>query len=150
VKQRARSLAGGALALSLLLAGCSREKSPEEQVREVIVQAETATEARDLSDVTALVAETYTDTHGQDKAAIRDVMRGYFLINQSIHLLTRIDDVRFPADELASAHVSVGMLGQQAQEDWALAADVYEFDIQLRRIDGEWKLQNAEWRRPGG
>jgi hypothetical protein len=77
-------------------------------------------------------------------------MRGYFFINQSIHLLTRIEEVQFPGDELATAHVSVGMLGQQAQEDWAFAADVYEFDIQLRRIDGEWKLQSAEWRRPGG
>lgn len=131
-----------------LLSACGSKSTPEEQVREVIAAAETGAEARDLSAVMDLVAESYTDTRGQDKAAIRDLMRAYFVVNQSVHLLMRIEEIEFPADELASARISVGMLGRQSEEDWQFAVDVYEFDVRLLNEDGDWRLQSAEWRRP--
>ena len=135
----------------MLLAACGREPSAEERIREVIAAAETAAEARDLSDVMALVSDRYSDLRGQDKAAIRDLMRGYFLINQSIHLLLRIEDLEFPANNIASARVTVGMLGRQdaGGNDWSLAADVYEFEIRLLNEDDEWRLISAEWVRAG-
>ncbi|HEY4646804.1 MAG TPA: hypothetical protein VIH25_11050 [Steroidobacteraceae bacterium] len=135
----------------MLLAACGREPSAEERIREVIAAAETAAEARDLSDVMALVSDRYSDLRGQDKAAIRDLMRGYFLINQSIHLLLRIEDLEFPANNMASARVTVGMLGRQdaGGNDWSLAADVYEFEIRLLNEDDEWRLISAEWVRAG-
>lgn len=132
-----------------VLSACGSKSTPEEQVRAVIAAAETGAEARDLSAVMDLVAEGYTDTRGQDKAAIRDLMRAYFIVNQSVHLLMRVDSIDFPADELAAARISVGMLGRQSQEDWKYAVDVYEFDVRLLNEDGEWRLQSAEWRRPG-
>lgn len=134
-------------ALVLMLAACGREPSPEDRVRAVIAVAETATEARDLSDVMDLVSDRYADLRGQDKVAIRDVIRGFILINQSIHLLVRVDNIEFPGNELASAHVTVGMLGRQdtGTDDWSLAADVYEFDVRLLNEDDEWRLVSAEW-----
>jgi hypothetical protein len=142
-----------AFAVALLagvLSACGSKSTPEQEVRKVIADAETAAEARDLSGVMDLVSERYTDTRGQDKAQIRDLMRAYFVVNQSVHLLMRIDEITFPADELADARISVGMLGVQSQEDWRYAVDVYEFDVRLLSEDGEWRLQSAEWRRPGG
>ena len=138
-------------ALVLMLAACGRGPSPEDRVREVIAAAETAAEARDLSEVMELVSDRYADLRGQDKAAIRDVMRGYFLINLSIHLLIRVDDIEFPGNDLANAHVTVGMLGRQdaGADDWALAADVYEFHVRLLNEDDEWRLVSAEWVRAG-
>jgi hypothetical protein len=135
----------------LVLAACSREPSSEDRVREVIASAEAAAEARDLSDAMDLVSDRYADVRGQDKAAIRDMMRGYFLINQSIHLLLRVEDIEFPANDMARAHVTVGMLGRQeaGEDDWSLAADVYEFDIQLLNEDDDWRLISAEWARAG-
>jgi hypothetical protein len=142
-----------AFAVALLagvLSACGSKSTPEQEVRKVIADAETAAEARDLSGVMDLVSERYTDTRGQDKEQIRDLMRAYFVVNQSVHLLMRIDEITFPADELADARISVGMLGVQSQEDWRYAVDVYEFDVRLLSEDGEWRLQSAEWRRPGG
>jgi hypothetical protein len=138
-------LACGALAL---LGACAREPSPEDQVREVIAAAEVATEARDLSDVMDLVAENYTDSRGQDKEAIRNLMRGFFFVNQSVHLLMRVESIEFPADKLADAHIAVGLLGRQSQEDWSFVVETYEFDVRLQHDEGEWRLQSAEWRRP--
>ena len=139
-------------ALLSMLAACSREPSAEERIREVIAAAEAAAEARDLSDTMQLVSDRYSDVRGQDKAAIRDLMRGYFLINQSIHLLLRVEEIQFPANDMARARVTVGMLGRQdaGGDDWSLAADVYEFDIQLLNEDDDWRLISAEWVRAGG
>jgi hypothetical protein len=133
----------------LLLAACSGGQSPEDQIREVVAEAEKGAEARDLSEVMALVSERYADTRGQDKAAVRDIVGGYLLVNQSIHLLTRVEDVKFSSDTIATARVTVGMLGRQddAAGDWSLAADVYEFDLRFVREGDEWRLQSAGWRR---
>ena len=118
-------------------------------MRQVVGAAESAAEERDLSAVMDLVADGYSDTQGQDKEAIRSLMRGFFVLNQSVHLLMRIEDLEFPSDEVAEARVTVGMLGRQSQEDWSFAADVYEFDVRLVHKDDEWRLQSAQWRRPG-
>ena len=135
----------------LMLAACGRERSPEDQIRDVVTAAEKGAEARDLSEVMGLVSDRYSDLQGQDKAAVREIMRGYFLINQSIHLLTRAEDIRFETDDIATARVIVGMLGRQDDSagDWSLAADVYEFDLRLLREDESWRLQSAAWRRAG-
>jgi hypothetical protein len=97
----------------------------------------------------ALVSDRYVDAQGQDKAAVRDIVGGYLLINQSIHLLTRVEDVKFPSDKIATARVTAGMLGQQddAAGDWSLAADVYEFDLRFLKEGDQWRLQSASWRR---
>ena len=137
------------LFLCLMLAACGKEPSPEDQIRAVVTAAEKGAEARDLSDVMALVSDRYTDLQGQDKAAVREMMGGYFLLNQSIHLLTNVEDIKFPANDMASARVTVAMLGRQDDTtgDWSLAADVYEFDLRFLREDEEWRLQSATWRR---
>ena len=130
----------------VLLAACGRERSPEDQVRDLVAAAEKGAEARDISEVMALVSDRYSDLQGQDKAAVREILRGYFLINQSIHLLTRVEDIGFESDDIATARATVGMLGRE-DGDWSLAADVYEFDLRFLREDGTWRLQSATWRR---
>src|SRR5512145_1183743 len=119
-----RTATVAALLPFLMLAACGRERSPEDQIRDVVTAAEKGAEARDLSEVMALVSDRYSDLHGQDKAAVREIMRGYFLINQSIHLLTRAEDICFETDDIATARVIVGMLGRQDDSagDWSLAA----------------------------
>ena len=135
------------LAVVLALASCARS-TPEEEVRAVFAAAETAAEDRDVSGVMDLVSDRYSDPAGNDKAAIKALMQGFFIVNQSVHLLMRVEELEFPSADLATAHLSVGMLGRQAAEDWAFAADVYEFDVRLVREEDEWRLQSATWRRP--
>jgi hypothetical protein len=135
-------------ALAFLTAGCGESGTPESRVRDVIARAETAAEERDLSQLMDLVADSYSDRRGRDKDAVSDAMRGFFLLNQSVHLLVRVEDVQFPANDVAEARVSVGMLGRQSQEDWDFAADVHEFDVRLREVAGEWQLQSADLQRP--
>lgn len=137
------------LGACLSLTSCTSKGSPEEQVHALIASAEKGAEARDLSAVMDLVSDRYADTRGQDKQSIRALLHGFFVVNQSVHLLMKVESLEFPSDGIAEAQVTVGMLGRQSQEDWSFAAEVYEFDIRMAREGDEWLLTSAEWRRPG-
>lgn len=138
----------GALLL-VLLAACSDDASPEQQVRALIEQMELAAEDRDVDDVVALLSPQYRDAYGNGSEEVGRALRGYFIANQSVHLLTRVQEISFPQSNEARASVLVGMVGREADAvgAWNLAADLYEFEIALIRVDGEWKISWAEWRR---
>ncbi len=142
-------LVAGAAALA---AACAPESSPEQQVRAMIAEAEQAAERRDLSDVMAFVSESYADGRGFDKAQLKNFIRGYFVLHPSIHLAVRVQDLRFPADGLAQARVTVGMLGTRTDgsgDDLALAGDIYDFDVELVREGDQWRLLRADYRSRG-
>lgn len=130
----------------VLLAACSDSDSPEQQVRAVIEQMEQAAENRDVGDLAAHLSEDYRDANGMGAEEAARYARGYFIANQSIHLLTRIEELTFPTDGEARAQVLVGMLGRDAAESnqWDLAAELHTFKIALRHEDGEWKVTFLE------
>ena len=133
------------LAAALLLAACGPASTPEDEIRALVVQAETAAEARDASALRALVADDYRDGDGRGADDIRRYLHGYLVAHQSIHLITRIDAIEIEGPEVAHAQVIVGMLGRESDSTWDLAGDVYRFDLRLAREDGEWRVTRAGW-----
>jgi hypothetical protein len=129
-----------------VLAGCSDDASPEQQVRAVIDSMEVAAEARDVGDLMEHVSTNYRSADGLDSAEAARYLRGYFVANRSIHLLTRIDSLEFPAPDEARVQLQVGMAGRGGQGAADLSADLYDFDVALVREDGEWKVSYADWR----
>jgi hypothetical protein len=119
-------------------------------VRHVIEQVELAAEARDTGELMEHISAEYRDAYGQGRDELSRYVRGYFVANQSIHLLTRVQQLDFTTDDEARAIVQVGMAAREAEAngDWNLAADVVEFDVVLRRDDDGWKVTRAEWSRP--
>lgn len=143
-----------ALATIAGLAGCGDADSPEQQVREVIGKMEVAAEARDVGELMEHLSEDYRDVNGMGVEEAARYARGYFIANQSLHLVIHVEQIEFPTDGEARARILVGMVGRDAARatdsavDLAsLAADLYEFKIALRREDGEWQITFAEWRR---
>lgn len=134
------------------LAGCGDANSPEQQVRDVIGKMEVAAEARDVSELTEHLSEDYRDANGLSPEEAARYVRGYFIANQSVHLLTRVEEIEFPAGGEARAKVLVGMVGRETDaashlDLGDLAADLYEFKIALRREGDEWKVSFAQWQR---
>jgi predicted Zn-dependent peptidase len=128
----------------------SKQDSPEAQVRALINQAESDAEKKESGALRRLVSEKYSDSQGQDKKAIEAILRYYFLRNESIHLLTRIQQIAVPKPETAQAVVLVAMAGQpisSSEELERIRADLYRFELSLSREDGEWRVIRAEWRR---
>lgn len=135
------------LIMSLVgLAACGDADSPEQQVRAVIEQMELAAENRDVGDLMEHLSEDYRDSNGMGPEEVSRYLRGYFIANQSIHLLTRIEELAFPTDGEARAQVLVGMVGRDAAatNQWDLAADLHTFKIALRREADDWKVSFVE------
>lgn len=131
----------------VLLSACSDDGSPEQQVRAVIESMEVAAEARDVGDLLEHISANYRDGQGQDRTEASRYARGYFIANQSVHLLTRIESLEFPAPDEARVKLQVGMAGRGgAPGQTGLSADLYDFDLALVREDGEWKVSYADWR----
>ena len=126
------------------LAACGDKDSPEQQVRAVIEQMERAAEERDVGGLKTHLSEDYRDANGMGAEEAARYARGYFIANQSIHLLTRIEELTFPTDGEARAQVLVGMMGRDAADDWDLAGELRTFKIALRREDDEWKVTFLE------
>ena len=131
------------------LTACGNSDSPEQQVRAVIDKMETATEARDVGGLAEHISPEYRDSSGMSAEDAARYVRGYFIANQSIYLLTRVEQVEFPLPDEARARVLVGMVGREADaaSNWDLAANLYEFKVSLRQEDGDWKVTFAEWTR---
>lgn len=134
-----------ALLATLTLSACGSPDSPEAQVRNVLAQMEAAAEARDVGDVMQFVAEDFRDAYGQGSAELARYLQGYFIANQSIHLLTRIEELQFVNDDEAKVRVTVARVGREADAAaaWNLAADLHDFDLTLRRQDGRWQVSHA-------
>jgi hypothetical protein len=141
-----------AILAAATVSGCGRSPRPEQEIEALIATAERAAESRSVHDLVALLAPGFGDADGRTSAELARYLRGYFIAHQSIHLLTRIDEITVPAADVASARVAVAMVGTEAERAhaWNLAFDFYEFDLDLDRIDGDWKVIHAQWYRPGG
>jgi len=135
--------------LAIAGAGCGDRTAPEEEVRALIGTAEQAAEARSVGDLIDLAAPDFRDGDGRSTDELARYVRGYFLANPSVRLLTRITRVDVLAADVAEAEVTVAIVGKDAEATaaWDLAFDVVEFDLDLRRIDGEWRVLRVDWRR---
>jgi hypothetical protein len=140
----------GFVAVALLLAGCGKRESPEQQVRALIARAEQAAEARRAGELRGFLSEHYRDEEGRDKRALDAVIRLTVLRHESIHLLTRISGVSITGAGHARAVVHVAMAGQPLAgvgEIARLNADLHRFEIVFAQEAGEWKVVSARWRR---
>ena len=133
----------------LLLVACGQGDSPEEQSRQYVAAAEAAVEASDAGDLKELIAQQYQDDQGRTRRDIMAVAARYLLANKNIHVLTRIEDLRFPAPEQARLAVYAALSGQNVSDLDALLnmqADLYRFDLELIKTEGKWQLVRADWR----
>jgi len=143
-----RIIAAGVL---LLLAACSGEADdPEAGLRLWLAEAETAVEARSLTQSADLIA---ADFQAEQVRTRRDLMRlllGYFHRHQQIHLLTKVTALSLDAaGEQGRMSVLVAMAGVPIAATSGLDrinADYYHLDLQLRREDDVWRLHSAAWR----
>jgi hypothetical protein len=129
------------LITAVLLAACSARSSDEEQLRALIASAEAAAEARDASDVLALVADDYQDANGFDKTQLRNFLRGYFLAHPKLEIVVNISQLEFPAEGLAQAEVSVTSLELNDPDHARLK-------VEFQRSNGEWRVSRADRLRP--
>jgi len=136
------------IALLLLLTSvvsCSvDEGDPEHQVRAWVGAMQEAAEEKDRKAIVASVSPAYVDARGHSRDDVDKLLRLYFLRQNKIALLGRIDDVRIVGETAAEVSVTLGMA---ATNDSALglSADAYRFELELEHDGDDWKLISARW-----
>lgn len=134
-------------ALALCVAGCGAD-SPEAEIAALLGAAEEAAEARDAGFFADLIGESYRDARGNDRDGLVRAVRGYFLANQRIEVVSLVDEIVLEGKDAARAVVHAGLAGQRtgAAALGGLDADLYRFELELVRSDGDWRIIGAEWR----
>ena len=139
----------GIVIIVLALAACSRQSSPEAEIRAAIARAQAAAEERNVRALRALIADDYADDRGLDRKAVENLIRLEVLRHQSVHLFVRIRGIEFPEPDRALVSVAAAMAGRpvaNAGELVGLNADLYRFDLEWVRRGGEWQVRRADWK----
>ena len=133
------------IALAAVLAGCSAPSPPEEAVRAWLEAAETAVEERDRGRLIDMLAEHYVDARGNDRAAVDQRLRLFFLRHREILIASHIEELQVVGGTAAHVVLTAGMAGTDAHA-FGLRADAYRFELEFVEQDGEWLLIGADWR----
>ena len=117
---------------------------PEAELRAWVSDSEAAAEDRDRRALVAKISANYADARGNDREALGNLFRVYMLRQQSISILTKIDDIVLHGDSAADLSLTVGMAGTN-NHALGLRADAYRFELELEKDNGEWMLIGARW-----
>lgn len=131
----------------LLLAACGPRGTPESQVRAVISEGERAAEARDLSGLMHLVSTAYRDDQGNGPDELKQYLRGYLVMHQSVRLLVNVDSIAFPYRDMARVTLTLGSLGTggPAAGGFDVTGNAYDVRLELQLEDGDWRVTRARW-----
>lgn len=134
------------IGLSLLAAcgGEAPEYNPEDEIRAWVARGEAAAEEKDRGGLLDMISEYYADGRGNDHEGIGNMLRIYFFRQDSIALLTSIDNIAMMGDTAAMVNVTAGMAGTSSGAI-GLNADAYRFEFELEKQDDEWLLIGARW-----
>lgn len=137
--------------LALGAAGCGTG-DPEAEIRALLAAAEEAAEARHAGFFADLIGESYRDARGHDRDELLRTIRGYFIANQRIEIVSRVDEVTLEGADAARAVVHAGVLGRRTGAALleGVDADLYRFELELVNDDGDWRIIGAEWSRALG
>ena len=140
-----------ALALAALASGCGAS-DPEAEIRALLAAAEEAAEARDVGFFADAIGASYRDARGNDRDGMLRMLRGLFIANQRIEIVSRIDEIVIEGGDAARAVVHAGMVGRRTEAALidGLDADLYRFEIELVNDGGTWQVIGADFKRALG
>ena len=141
--RRARFVAAGLLFLLASACGGPQE-GPEEAIRAWVEAGHKAAEAKDRGALLDMISPAYTDSRGNSREDIGNMMRLYFLRRDKVVLITHIDELAVFGDSAANLVLQVGM-ARSKDNALGFSADAYRFEMELVHDDDDWLLIAARW-----
>ena len=142
-RNRERTLTG--ILFALLLTGCGGpESSPEEAVRSWVAQGIEAAEEKNRGVLVDMVSKSYADTRGNSRTDLDNLLRFYFLRQEKVAFITRIDELNLHGDSAADLVLQVGMAGTN-DNVLGFSADAVRIEMELERDGDDWLLISARW-----
>jgi len=138
-----RYLLVGLLCVGLVACGGPAE-GPEQAIRAWVSQGEELAEAKDRRALVRMISESYTDARGNDRDDIENMFRLYFLRQNKVALITKIEEINIYGDTAARLLLTVGMAGTN-EGTLGFSADAYRFEMEFELEDDEWLLTSGRW-----
>ena len=130
------------LSVTTMLVACGgSESSPEQELRDWVSRGELAAEEENRRTMQDMISVDYVDARGNDYEKIGATLRAYFLYQNSITLLTSIDEIALSGETAANVMVTVGMAGTNGNR-LGFDADAVQFEFELVKPDDDWV---ADW-----
>ena len=129
----------------VLLTACGGEPGdPEAEIRVWLDAMQQAAEEKARSDIMDGISSAYVDTRGHSRDDINNLLRIYFLRQNTVSLWSKIDEISVIDGTAAQVNIGVGMA---ATNDRALgfSADAYRFELELEHDGDDWLLISARW-----
>ena len=131
------------------LTACGGEPvTPEERVRAWLQTAESAAEKTQITVLQDMISARYKDRKERNRRAMVQLLALYFRRHHAIHVLTRIERIDFPKQDLAKIVLYAAMAASPidgAQSLTNIKADLYRFELHLTKEGDAWKLLSATW-----
>jgi len=154
-KRIAIALVAMVLGSVLLYRSCAGEDEPlteEDRIRRAFDEVARLADDKDLSGLLEYIAEDYRDEQRASKQDVRRMLAAYFLRSRSVGVYFR--DLRVTVHSEAEAEVRLravltrgqGMVGEVIPTN----ATVYDFWIELARIDDAWRITSHRRQRVRG
>lgn len=131
--------------LACLAQGCGGPPSaPEEELRAWVARGIEAAENKERRELMEMVAAAYVDARGNERDDIEGMLRVYFLRQNRIALLPKIEEITIYDVTAGKIVMTVGMAGTN-DGTLGFSADVYRFSLELEKAGDEWQLISARW-----
>ena len=117
---------------------------PEEAIRAWVAEGQRLAEDKDRNGMMDLISPAYADSRGNERGDIENMLRVYFLRQNSIQLLTKIGDILVFGDDAAELDLTIGMAATN-DGTFRFSADAYNFEMELVRDGNDWLLVSAQW-----
>ena len=137
------------LTLSALLGaaagGCASD-DPQAELRKLIAEAESAAEARDTGYFRDVISGSYADRRGQRRDDVINVIRGIFLTNATVEVISRIETIELAGTEAAKVKLQCALVGKREGASLLdVDGDLYNIELELVRENGDWRIIGADW-----
>jgi hypothetical protein len=139
------------LFLMPIMGGCSKE-TEEDKVKKVITSVQQAAEEKKITAVLEHISKTYRDPQDNDYNGIKGLLAFYFFRHQKVKVyMPNIDIVVTgpTAKAIFQAILTGRGSGEAAGGILPEALGAYNFDVLLKKEDGQWKVTSAKWERAG-
>jgi hypothetical protein len=132
--------------VGMLVAGCAAS-DPENALRARIAAAAAAAEARDTGFFRDLIAPGFQDQRGNDRQSLVNMIRGQFLINQRVEVISRIESITILGDDAARTVIAAGLVGASGKPLalGGISADLYRIRLEWVRNGKDWQVIGARW-----
>jgi hypothetical protein len=131
--------------ISAVICGCgAADETPEDELRRWVARAQAATENKDRGTLLEMMSQNYTDARGNDVDGIDRMLRYFFLRQDRIVLISKIEAIEVSGGTAALVGLTVGMAGSN-DNLLGFSAETRHFDLELEHDGDDWLLIAARW-----